>query len=274
MKKGENIYKKNIKRIIELDSNSEQVNFLDQRFYKRHNEYYPSITYVLSSFPKGKFFEDWLKQVGSNAEYIARTSADTGTQVHNLIEVWLKGNKEILWLDAKGNALYSLEVWKMFLRFVDFWQKTKPTLIESENHLFSDTHKIAGTCDIVAEIDGELWLIDIKTSNNIHSSYELQIAAYVTCWNETYDRKINRGGVLWLKSSKRNYKLLQGNGWELIESSRTFEENMDLFNCVYKLFKLENPNLKPIFEYLPTKVSSLDNIYDKPKNDTIVNVTT
>ena len=54
-------------------------------------------------------------------------------------------------------------VWQMFLRFVDFWETHKPTLIETEVHLFSDELKIAGTCDCICEIDGELWVIDFKT---------------------------------------------------------------------------------------------------------------
>ena len=28
----------------------------------------PSITYVLGTYPKGKYFEDWLKKVGYSAE--------------------------------------------------------------------------------------------------------------------------------------------------------------------------------------------------------------
>jgi len=40
----------------------------------------------------------------------------------------------------------------MLLKFVDFWETEKPELIESEIHLFSDTHKIAGTCDLVVRM--------------------------------------------------------------------------------------------------------------------------
>lgn len=257
MNKGDNILKRQIARILHLDEESKQINFLDQRFYKRQEHYYPSITYILSYFPKGHFFEDWLKQVGQNAEFIAQKAADTGTQVHNLIEKYLKG-EEIEWVSPNYTANYSLEVWKMFLKFHDFWETHKPTLIETEIHLFSDKYKIAGTCDLVLILNNEKWILDIKTSNNLHTSYDLQTAAYVTCWNECFEEKIDKAGILWLKSKKQgpdsSGKKIQGKGWEIYESKKTIEENWSYFEKVYDLFKLENNNPQPLFESLPIRV--------------------
>ena len=34
---------------------------------------------------------------------------------------------------------------------------------------------------------------------------------------------------------------MQGKGWEIVESERSFEENIDIFKTVKKLFDLENP---------------------------------
>ena len=75
-------------------------------------------------------------------------------------------------------------VWQMFLRFVDFWETYNPTLIETEVHLFSDELKVAGTCDCICEIDGELWVIDFKTSNHLQTTYDLQSAAYAQMYKE------------------------------------------------------------------------------------------
>ena len=257
IEKGQSIHKKSIKRILQVDSESKQVNFLDTRFYKRNEEYYPSITSVLQYFPKGKFFETWLKDVGHNADIIAGKAVDEGTQTHNLIEKYLTG-EEINWLDQYGNAICSLNVWQMVLKFVEFWTIEKPELIESEIHLFSDKYKIAGTCDLVVRLRDELWILDIKTSNSLHTSYDLQLAAYTTCWNETFEDKIKRNGVIWLKSSKQKAdkkgEKIQGKGWEVYESSRPIEENWSLFTKVYDLFKLENNNTEPVFNKFPTSV--------------------
>ena len=56
--------KKSYNRIIEISPDARQITLPDARYYRRNGEYYPSITYVLSHYPKGKFFEDWLKKVG------------------------------------------------------------------------------------------------------------------------------------------------------------------------------------------------------------------
>jgi ATP-dependent exoDNAse (exonuclease V) beta subunit len=240
-----------------VDEKSKQVNFLDNRFYKRNEEYYPSVTSILQYFPKGKFFENWLKDVGHNSDIIVKKAADEGTQTHSLIEQYLEG-KKIDWLDEKGNAICSLPVWQMLLKFVEFWTIEKPELVESEIHLFSDKHKIAGTCDLVVRMRDELWILDIKTSNSVHTSYDLQLAAYTTCWNETFEEKVTKNGIIWLKSSKQKAdskgNKIQGKGWEVIISNRTIEENWELFNKVYDLYKLENPNSEPSFNQFPISV--------------------
>ena len=101
IEKGNNIHKHpQLKRIVE--HNGEQINFLDQRFYKTETgEYYPSVTSILNFYPKNGFFHAWLKDVGHNSDIIARKAADEGTQVHNAIESFLEG-KEIKWMDDKG----------------------------------------------------------------------------------------------------------------------------------------------------------------------------
>ena len=88
-----NNIKKKYQRILEISEDSKQITLPDSRYYKRNGEYYPSVTYVLGSYPKGKFFEDWLKKVGYSADYIVRKAADEGTQVHEMIEDYLNGEE-------------------------------------------------------------------------------------------------------------------------------------------------------------------------------------
>jgi hypothetical protein len=251
------VYKKSIKRILEIDPNSKRINILDNRFYTRNDQYYPSVTSILQFFPKGKFFETWLKDVSHNSDIIVRKAADEGTQVHEAIEKYLQGEK-LTWIDENENSKYSLDVWKMILKFHEFWSSHKPTLIESEIHLFSDKFKYAGTCDLVVEINNKKWILDIKTSNSLHTSYDLQLAAYAQAWNENFDEKIDHTGILWLKSSKRGEdkkgEKIQGKGWELYEPEKNIEDNLNLFHLIHELYKLENPNIKPINDQFPTEI--------------------
>ena len=239
--------KKHYGRILEISDDHKQITLPDGRYYQRNGDYYPSVTYVLSHYPKGKFFEDWLKKVGYASEHIVKKASAEGTQVHEMIESYLNG-EELKFLEH-GIPMYPTLVWQMFLRFVDWWEEYNPTLIEAEVHLFSDKLRIAGTCDLVCEIGDELWIIDFKTSNNLQTTYDLQTAIYAQCFEECYGKKINRAGVLWLKSSKRGSKkgVMQGKGWEMYESKRTQEENLSIYGAVRTLFDIENPNHKPAF---------------------------
>jgi hypothetical protein len=249
---------KRIQRIVEIDPSAKQITILDSRFYQRKpNVFYPSVTYVLSSFPKGKFFENWLKDVGHSSSYIVKKASEEGTQVHNAAEDYLAG-KEITWIDDYGNAKYSLDVWRMILRFTEFWAEYKPELISCEEHLFSDTLKIAGTADLVVKINGEIWMLDIKTSNSIHDTYNLQLACYTQAWNECFDTPIQRRGILWLKSSSRGNdktgKRMKGRGWEIKESPNTLQEDISIFSNLYEIFKVSVGKLKPLTEIYPTSV--------------------
>ena len=98
IEKNSNIlYDPKIKRIVEYSEGDSQINVLDTRFYKRKDRYYPSVTSVLSYFPKNQFFNNWLKDVGHNSEIIVAKAAAEGTAVHNAIDDFLKG-KEINWI--------------------------------------------------------------------------------------------------------------------------------------------------------------------------------
>lgn len=237
---------KKYKRIVEISEDSSCITLHDNRFYRRNGEWYPSVTSILSMMNKGEHYETWLKKVGFTADYIVRKAAEEGTQVHALAEKYLLG-EEIHFLYPDGNLRYPHNVWQMFLNFVEFWETYKPTLIETEVHLFSDELKTAGTCDLIVEINGELWLLDLKTSNHISTTYEIQTAVYGKCYEECYGRKIDKYGILWLKSTKRksNKEKMTGKGWEVIQPVRDFNKNIEIFKLLQELWKIENPKPAP-----------------------------
>ena len=249
--------KKTYDRIIELSDDHKQITLPDSRYYRRNGQYYPSVTYVLQSYPKGKHFEDWLKKVRYSADWIVKKASEEGNAVHLMIEKYFKG-KELNYLNEHGYPKMDPHVWQMFLKFVDFWETYQPTLIETEVHLFSDELKVAGTCDLICEIDDVLWIIDFKTSNHLQTTYDLQSAIYAKMYEECFGKTAERIGVMWLKSKSRGQdksgKKLKGKGWEIYESTRTQEENLDIFKSVKQIFDLENPKHKPATKSFPTTV--------------------
>jgi len=255
--KGSNLLKLGESKRVSFSSDMKQLNFLDHRVYQRaEGLFYPSVTSILQYMPKGKFFEEWLKEVGQSADIIKNRAAAEGTQTHGIIEQLIKG-EEVSWIDNYGNAICNEQVWQMVLRFADFWNQVKPTSLALEQFLYSDTHQYAGTVDLVCKIGEETWIIDFKTSNHLQRSYDLQLASYASAWEEMGKGKVDKVGVLWLKSSKRgpsNQKgKLQGKGWE-VSVVEDIDKNFELFQLIYKLYKLDHPEVRPIYLEYPITV--------------------
>ena len=231
---------------MRIFKNLNKIQVLDERFYTLDNEtYYPSVTTVLNAYPKGVFFNNWLKANGDDADKILKEAGEQGSNVHDAIESFLKGN-ELLWFDDNGRELYTLLEWQMICRFMEFY-KSVSKVEQIEMQLFSTKHKIGGTLDLVCIINGERWLIDFKTSNNIYKTYELQLAIYKEVYQEMMkDVKIDRYGVLWLKASTRTEKPpMQGIGWQIKEFADNHEHNFNLYKHTRALWDEENKNYKP-----------------------------
>tara|TARA_B110000503_G_scaffold53502_1_gene85956 strand:+ start:2454 stop:3236 length:783 start_codon:yes stop_codon:yes gene_type:complete len=255
IRQGTDILKENSRKRLEFNPDLKQINFLDRRVYKRSDGvYYPSVTTILQYMPKNKFFDNWLKDVGHNADLILIKAGKEGTQVHEAAEKLVLG-EEVSWMDDFGKAKYSQIVWEMILKFYDFWTTHKPELISTEQFVWSDEHKYAGTADLVVKMDGEIWLLDLKTSNALHRSYDLQLAAYAKAMVETKNQKIDRTGIIWLKANTRSNSkkegVYQGKGWQ-IKVIDDIDYNFDLFQTIYKLYRLENPTTEPIYNSYPT----------------------
>lgn len=235
------------------DTENSRVEFLDQRFYKNTDgNYYPSVTTILDAYPKGKRFEQWLKDMGNEADDVVERAAKQGTNVHEAIEALLKGEK-IEWKD------YTLDEWKMILRFEEFYNSSNMLIIAAEVNIVSTTIGVGGTIDIVCKINGERWLIDTKTSGDIYDNHFVQLATYAMMWNEKYpDERIDRIGCLHLrartKGPARDGKTMQGLGFKIEEPSESPAELFEIFKHVKVLWHRLNPNEKPMNLILPSKV--------------------
>ena len=166
---------------------TQTVNF--KRFYETPDgKLYPSITTVLSTRNKKGLFE-WRKKVGDEiANYVARTSANRGTAVHHMCEDYLN-NFPVDWPDKWK------EHEKKFLPYCLFKQLKKSVLEKIDNirsqecALFSHKYRVAGRVDCIAEDNGELSIIDFKTStkertDEYNENYYIQAAAYAEMFEE------------------------------------------------------------------------------------------
>lgn len=243
------------------NSEARQINILDSRFYQnRDGQYLPSVTSILDVYPKGFGFNQWLQDVGSNASVVLERAAKFGSTVHGAAE-HLNAGHELNWADENGKAHFSVDEWKAILKYAEFWRLCSPKLVANEKSLCSDALGYGGTLDMVLDIAGSRWLIDIKTSNYLHTTHELQLSAYAHLWNEENpDFPIENVGILWLKASTRTQKIdidkgiFQGHGWQLKTFERHYSDSFKIFQHVHAIWNEENPNYKPLNKIYPDTI--------------------
>lgn len=144
----------------------------------------PSVTFITAYYPKGKFFEEWLKKNGDEAELIKRLAGEKGTKVHKACEMLLRG--EEVPIDAKfinptteQPEELSVEEYRCIMSFAAWWKTLKNVaIVGSEFLIWPTSYNFAGTVDLLLEIDNELYVIDLKTSQSLHEEHKLQISAY------------------------------------------------------------------------------------------------
>jgi len=85
------------------------------------------------------------------------------------------------------------------LSFHDAFDKIKPTMVEQ---LFtSDKHQVRGFIDYIEEVDGEVRVMDFKTSKKaeVSAGYKLQLAIYALLYEEKFGKKPHKAGLWFLK---------------------------------------------------------------------------
>jgi hypothetical protein len=230
-----------------IDLQARQLTMLDARFYYDHNgEFVPSVTTILEAYPKDAHFFKWLKEVGTDADAIRDEAGRRGSVVHQLTEQYDAG-EEVSLLNMDGNLQYKMLEWSMFERYVEFSTRFKPEIIMSEQNFVNSFLGFAGTLDRVIKMNGLTYLIDIKTSNVIHDSYWLQLAAYRELLLQNKGMEVDFVGILHLNAKTRTegkIGAIQGQGWQLIQQRDTAKE-LSLFDKVRDLWLEQNKDAKP-----------------------------
>ena len=139
-----------------------------------------SITSITSFWNREKFAK-WRKKIGEDkANEITRKATSRGTDTHTLIEHYLLNEETLPEVQPISDFLYKI---------------AKPTLNNIDNihalegSLYSKQLGVAGTVDCIAEYDGELAVIDFKTSaapkpRDWIDGYFVKAAAYACMYYE------------------------------------------------------------------------------------------
>jgi len=148
----------------------------------------PSVTTVIGLQKKAAIFE-WRKRVGEEeANRISKQATSRGTNVHTICENYLNNKVDYM----KGIMPDALEY---FLSIKPYLNKIN-NIHYQEAALWSKQLGMAGRVDCIAEYEGELSVIDFKTSSKIKAredilDYFWQTTAYSLMYEELVGRPIN-----------------------------------------------------------------------------------
>lgn len=140
-----------------------------------------------------------LFDFGSIPPSVLAVAADRGTRVHLATELDDEGSLDEA--SVADDVRPYLEAWRAFKR------DRLVAVLASEQRVYNITGNYAGTLDRIIGMDGEEWLIDIKTSVEIPASVGPQTAAYKAA---TGNDKLRRGVVQLKADGTYRFKELDG----------------------------------------------------------------
>jgi hypothetical protein len=155
------------------------VDFFKQRYgYEIEGIWLPRVTAITSLISKAFLFAN-------------QGSADWGTLVHSTIaQVLKRENKETVPC-----------VQPSILAFQEWQKEYKVKIADPKEDIEKRVHDFdagyAGTLDMVAEVQGRIGVVDLKTSNGMQDAYFLQTAAYLNAYNKGATKK-ERGETRWI----------------------------------------------------------------------------
>ena len=183
------------KEIKEIKDGVMRVTTTDERWYSKATtnpvtglpdiSYIPSVTWIAGYYPKGIQFYKWLAEKGwDESQAIKSAAGDKGSKVHYAIEDMITNKKEVKIDDKYVNPStdqpeeLTVEEYNCLMSFTNWFNAVKPKVLANEITGFNDKIGYAGTSDLICEIDGQKWLIDFKTGQNVWPEWEIQISAY------------------------------------------------------------------------------------------------
>lgn len=134
-----------------------------------------AVDYASSAIEPGKSYDELelasIWQGAKKAHFQKKTDAgDLGTFLHKWVEDFIKGEKP----GMPVNPDLQLSV----LKFRKWAKQHKVKFLLSEQMIFSRKYKYSGLIDFVCEMDGELYIGDLKTSSGIYPEMMMQTCAY------------------------------------------------------------------------------------------------
>lgn len=169
-----------------MNPNTIRITTPDERWYQhpKTKAWVPSATWIADYCPKGIGFYKWLAEKGwDEAQAQLVLAGNKGSRVHNACEkLALDGSiniREDVFPDGNGDEKdLTEEELQCVFSFAQWCNDCSPKFLAIEKTVFNEQYRYAGTLDMLVEIGGVKYIVDIKTSANIYLSHEAQISSY------------------------------------------------------------------------------------------------
>lgn len=190
----------------ELDT----IEIRGKRHYRTPYGDFPSVTTFLSDTKPEedkKILEEWKNRVGEErAKFITETAKTYGTELHFMIEQYLK-NESIP--ESSINATWMFNSVKPYLR------NNISVVYAQEVPLYSTRLKLAGRTDCIGIWKNELTVIDFKTSSgerteDMIKDYFIQCCAYAIMFGELTGVYIKRFAIVMVDKKSYGVQIFEG----------------------------------------------------------------
>lgn len=200
-------------RIFELLADTEPVS-IDSP-YNYNGIPIPRVTTILSDMLHEEYLMNWANNVGlyqkKKHTYFTELACDIGTYAHKGFEITVK--RSILTIEdfpfdelQIPQHLYK-NVYNAIASFIQWWSTLKRyhmvEVLMQEHELICQWY--GGTVDCVLRIDGQVYVIDFKTSKHSSYKYHLQLAAYIMILETVYNLHVDGAVILMLNKDKISF---------------------------------------------------------------------
>ncbi len=173
-----------------------------QGYFLKDGTQVPGTTTVIGRFKDSGALLHWAFSQGKAAQrgeikslYDKRDeAAEAGTLAHGMVEKRIDGEDPESVLVGVESEQIKTQARAAFKAYLSWESMTKLVIVEQEMQLVSEQYQFGGTPDAIGLINGELCLVDWKTSNGVYQDYLIQLAAYKHLWEEKHPDRPLTGG--------------------------------------------------------------------------------
>ncbi|MCP4537811.1 MAG: PD-(D/E)XK nuclease family protein [Chloroflexi bacterium] len=174
-----------------------------QKYKLRDGTIVPGVTTITGQMAKPALMT-WSNRLGLDGiEYktFLDNTAQAGTCGHLLVTERLKGNvkpdlSEFTAIQIEAGRLSEAHFW-------EWWHEVDAKPLYVEQSYVSEVWRFGGQCDLIAEIDGRVEIVDLKTGSGIYPEMYTQVAGYAILAEEN-GISIDRARILNIPREEAN----------------------------------------------------------------------